>query len=106
MGNIIPFIQEPKILRFKDFESAKEIIEDELLHFADSLKKIGEMDDADHYMQLLRKICIGGTEPYTDEICFFISDIFWSVDGRPSKYLGEDDIRFLQAVCEYQEGED
>lgn len=106
MENIIPLIQEPEILRFKNFASPEVAIKIayKLEDHARYCKVIGEPEDAEYYKKLAQGIMENGTDPYINEICDYVSDMFWSVDGRPSKYLGKDDIRFLQAVCEYREG--
>ena len=108
MGNVVPFVRKPKILRFKNF-AAPEVAMKIVFVFEDYARyceQARELEDAGYYKKLAQDIMEHGTDPYVNEICDYISDIFWSVDGRPSKYLGEDDIRFLQAVCEYQEGRD
>ncbi|AYH41300.1 hypothetical protein A5N82_12915 [Christensenella minuta] len=107
MGNVVPFIQKPEILRFKNFalpEVAMKIVFVFEGH-AKYCEQAGELEDAGYYRKLAQDIMEHGTDPYINEICDYISDIFWSVDGMPSQYLGEKDIRFLQAVCEYREGE-
>ena len=66
--------------------------------------QVGGRVAAGYYKKLAQGIMEHGTDPYVNEICEYISDIFWSVDGQPSKYLDEEDVKFLQAVCEYREG--
>ena len=107
MGDIVRFVQKPEILRFKNFalpEVAMEIVFAFESH-SKYCEQVGEIEDAGYYRKLAQGIMERGTDPYVNEIREYISDIFWSVDGMPSQYLGEEDIKFLQAVCEYREGE-
>ncbi|BDF57489.1 hypothetical protein CE91St36_03060 [Christensenellaceae bacterium] len=106
MENIIPLIQKPEILRFKNFASPEVAMKIVFAFegYAKYCEQVGEAEDAGYYRKFAQGIMEHGTDPYVKEICDYVSDIFWSVDGQPSQYLSEEDIKFLQAVCEYREG--
>lgn len=78
MGNVVPFVQKPEILRFKNF-AAPEVAIKIVFAFEDYARycyAVGELEDAGYYKKLAQGIMEHGTDPYVNEICEYISDIF------------------------------
>lgn len=92
---------EGKIIKFKPFDEAADIICQNTKSYIENLKEIGEYIQIVEWTKILNGIRQNGTSEYEDDITGFIVDSFEAVCGNPYKYLGEDGVKFFDAVCEY-----